>query len=67
MAYIQGDALNQPTEPAGEYSEPMHVKGVVRYVTPDQQYYDTLGYIGSWSGLLTAAFAIWLLRRQNSN
>jgi hypothetical protein len=35
-AEIEAAALKQPNHPTAEYTEPMHLKGVVRYVTPTQ-------------------------------
>jgi hypothetical protein len=66
-AWIETAALHQPSEPSGEYSVPMQVKGVVRYVTPDQQFYDTLahvGFVGGIAGVLLFGLGSERLRRR---
>ena len=67
LASIETAALSQPDHAAGEFTQPMHLKGVVRYVTPEQQRRDNLahmGFAGGWilgaTGLLTGR---WLKNR----
>jgi hypothetical protein len=66
--WVERSALRQPSEPVGEYSVPMRLKGVIRYVTPDQQFYNTLAQIGFPGGLvaflLFGSASEWLRRRQ---
>jgi hypothetical protein len=68
LAGVETAALHQPTEPTGEYSVPLNVKCVVRYVTPDQALYDKLAFIGFVGGLLAAVLFMkggeWLQGRQ---
>src|SRR5438477_212429 len=62
-------AQAQPSEPTGEYSEPQRIReGMVRYVTPDQKFYHTLGFGGFLCG--GAAFVFFTVlggRREYSN
>ena len=51
MAYIETAALNQPDSPTERYTEPMHVKGVVRYVTPNQMLWDNVAHVGFIGGI----------------
>jgi hypothetical protein len=46
MAEIETAALKQPDHPTSEYSRPMHVKGVIRFVTPEQARTDE---IANWT------------------
>ena len=62
MAYIETAALQQPDHPVGEYSEPMHVKGVVRYVTPSQKLWDDVAQVGFFGGI--ASFFVAALIRK---
>jgi hypothetical protein len=67
---IEGAALRQPSTPSGAYSVPMHVKGVIRYVTPNQKFYDGVAQITFAGGIvifMIAGTAAERLRRRNSN
>lgn len=53
MAIIETEALRQPDHPTGPYTEAMHVKGVLRYVTPNQMLWDNIAqfcFIGGIGG-----------------
>ena len=63
---IEGRVLRQPSQPVGEYTVPMEVKGVIRYVTPHQWYYDHLALIGFFGGLAIMAIVVKFLERSNS-
>jgi hypothetical protein len=71
LAKIETQALFQPHEPVGEYSKPMHVKGVVRYVTPQQEFEDNLahyGFVGGWAVcFLCFGTSFWLKRREKNS
>jgi len=43
-------ALHHPKEPIGEYTVPLKVKCCIHYVTPDQELYDRLAFIGFVGG-----------------
>ena len=60
---IEGRALSHPDHATALYTEPLHLKGVVRYVTPDQKYWDHLADMGFFGGLLVALTAGGLLNR----
>jgi hypothetical protein len=61
MAEIETQALSQPHRPTGQFSQPMEVKGVVRYVTPTQRKVDDLAQWGFSGGFFSAAVGILLL------
>ncbi|MGN6517375.1 MAG: hypothetical protein ACTHLR_16230 [Rhizomicrobium sp.] len=51
MAEIETDALKQPDRPTAEFTQPLHIKGVVRYVTPKQATIDEIAhwtFLGGW-------------------
>jgi hypothetical protein len=52
MFSIEGKALDQLDHATAQYSRPMHLKGVVRYVTPDQEQEDALAHWGFLGGVL---------------
>jgi hypothetical protein len=61
LAHIEGQTLSQPDHPTAIYSRPMHLKGVTRYVTPDQERWDslaTVGFVGGIFGFAALAFAL---------
>ena len=66
---IEDGALSHPDHPADQYSQPLHIKGVVRYVTPTEKLIDGIAYktlIGSWAiGALAAAGIV--ATKKNSN
>jgi hypothetical protein len=64
--HLESIILRQPSQPAREYSVAMEIKGVTRYVTPSQKMYHTLGLVGFFGGMVLAAGAVYLSRR-NSN
>lgn len=70
IAGIEGPVGHHPSKPDGEYSVPLLVQGVVRYVTPKQKFYDhaaRVAFAGSVAiGFLTVAISEWLKRRRNS-
>jgi hypothetical protein len=73
LADIESRALSQPDHASARYTEPMHLKGVVRYVTPDQKLWDRLAHFTFTSGWIVgfASFGIALLlakrEKKNSN
>jgi hypothetical protein len=68
LAGVETAALRHPTEPSGEYSVPIKVKCCVHYVTPDQEFYDRLAFVGFVGGVLASLLftttSDWLQRRQ---
>ncbi len=42
MFQIETAALRRPDHAIGQYTAPLHVKGVVRYVTPQEQLWDSV-------------------------
>ena len=64
---IESKVLLQPDHPTAQYSRPMHLKGVVRYVTPSQEMWDGLafkGFAGAWLLLVGIVIVIrWLEKR----
>jgi hypothetical protein len=64
---IESAALRHPREPTSEYTVPLRVKCCIRYVTPDQEFYDRLAFMGLFGGglafLLFANCGEWLQRR----
>jgi hypothetical protein len=67
LAEIETRALWHPDHATAVYTVPLHIKGVVRYVTPDQKRWDQLGQVGFWGGWLVGMIAgctlEWLKRR----
>lgn len=51
MAEIETAALKQPDHPTSEFSQPLHVKGVVRYVTPQQARIDEIAHWTFFGGI----------------
>jgi len=70
MSSIETKALSQPDHYAAPYIRPMHLKGVIRYVTPDQEKWDGLahtGFFGGWvAGVSIFILMKWLERREKS-
>jgi hypothetical protein len=64
---IEGRALSHPDHATALYTEPLHLKGVIRYVTPDQKRWDHLadmGFFGGWLVGFTAGGVLnWLMKR----
>jgi Na+/melibiose symporter-like transporter len=62
LAYIETNALSQPDHSVGAYVVPVHLKSVVRYMTPTQVLIDR---IASWIffGCTAGVVAIILVRR----
>ena len=63
---VETRALSQPKHAIAPYTRPMRLKGVVRYVTPDQEKWDDLGeagFLGSWLIGMGAVLAGRLLER----
>lgn len=46
LAYIETNALSQPDHPTGVFTVAVHLKGVVRYMTPEQH---SIDQIASWT------------------
>lgn len=46
LAYIETNALSQPNHAQGAFTVAMHLKGVVRYMTPEQH---TIDQIAKWT------------------
>jgi hypothetical protein len=69
MAEIESAALSQPDHPTGQFTQPMDVKGVVRYVTPKQATIDEIsrwGFLGGWLALVGGALLYrWLEKRDS--
>ena len=67
LAQIEREALSQPEHSTAQYVRPMKLKGVIRYVTSDQEWWDNLAYIGFTGGWITGAGAFialkWLEKR----
>lgn len=68
-AEIEIAAISQPNRPTGQFTQPMNLKGVVRYVTPKQATIDEIsnwGFLGGWlifvSGVL---FYRWLDKKSS--
>ena len=60
---IEDRALSHPDYATALYTEPLHLNGVVRYVTPDQRRWDHLANMGFFGGLLVVVTAGTLLNR----
>jgi len=64
---IEDRALSHPDHATALYTEPLHLKGVVRYVTPNWTRWDHLANMGFFGGLLvivSAGSALnWLTKR----
>ena len=70
LGYIETKALSQPAAPIGDFSNPMKLKGVIRYVTPKQERLDNIAHIGLLGGItifMVAAFFLRKNRSKNSN
>jgi hypothetical protein len=52
LSYIEAAALSQPHHATTEYSQPMRVKGVTRYVTAHQQEWDSWAKKGFYGAIL---------------
>jgi hypothetical protein len=57
LAEVEDRALLHPDHATAAYTVPLHIKGVVRYVTPDQKWWDQIGQLGFWGGWLIAISA----------
>jgi hypothetical protein len=70
LASIETKALSQPDRYSSPYTQPMKLKGVVRYVTPNQEWWDRVAHIGFGGGWLVGvgAFAMaWREKRKARN
>jgi hypothetical protein len=50
--WLEWQILSQPDRPTEQFTRPIHLKGVVRYATPNQEYWNALalyGFLGSWA------------------
>ena len=54
---IEGAALTQPSQATSDFSRPLHIKGVIRYVTPDQERWDDIAYWSFFGGIALALIA----------
>ncbi len=70
MAEIESSALSQPDRPTAQFIQPLHLKGVVRYVTPRQALIDEWShrmFVASWLiGGVAAITYFALEKRQRS-
>jgi biotin transporter BioY len=67
LAEVEDTALKQPSRPTAEFSQPMNVKGVVRYVTPGQARADEIAHWTLFGGALIFIGSGWLNRRNEKN
>ncbi len=71
MAEIETAVLKQPDHPTAQFTQPMHLKGVIRYVTPNQASIDNLahwGFIGGWLiGVSSFLIYRWLERGKRTS
>lgn len=69
MASIETKALSQPDHFARPYIKPMHLKGVVRYVTASQETEDRIAHVALVGGILSFAGCAVLLKllKQDGN
>jgi hypothetical protein len=70
MAEIETAALSQPHRPSGQFTQPINVKGVVRYVTPKQASIDQIcrwTFFGGWVVLFSGIpLERWWAKRRGS-
>jgi Na+/melibiose symporter-like transporter len=67
MAYIETNGLSQPDHSVGAYVVPVHLKSVVRYMTPTQALIDRIArwtFFGCIGGGMAMALAARYLRRR---
>jgi hypothetical protein len=68
-AQIETAALSQPHHRFGAYTQPIEVKGTIRYITPEQErrhdLFHTLTLCGWIVGLL-AGLALWRLEKADA-
>ncbi|HEY1961055.1 MAG TPA: hypothetical protein VGG69_01450 [Rhizomicrobium sp.] len=66
-AEMERAALSQPDHPTAQFTQPMNLKGVTRYVTPQQYRIAELAkwsFLGSWAVCLSSILLYrWLERR----
>ena len=58
LATIETNALSHPDFPTESYSQPLKVKGVVRYVTSDQKHIDLVANIAFFLSILTGLASV---------
>jgi hypothetical protein len=58
MVVVEFRAFDQPSHQTAEYTRPMQVKSVVRYVTPMQERIDVLAHWGAFGGLVALAACV---------
>jgi hypothetical protein len=54
---VEDGALSRPDHPTDQYSRPLHIKGVVRYVTPTEELVDGIAYKAFMISWLVGALA----------
>jgi hypothetical protein len=57
IATVEDGALMHPEHRTEEYSRPLNVKGVVRYVTPTEAFIDRVATMAFFVGSLVCGFA----------
>jgi hypothetical protein len=64
LASIESKALSQPNHYSAPYTQPMKLKGVVRYVTPSQEWWDSAAHIGFGGGWIVGVLAFAVVWRE---
>jgi hypothetical protein len=67
LAYIETNGLSQPDHAVGIYTVPVHLKSVVRYLTPTQALIDRVaqwGFTGTILGMLAVTLLVRYFRKK---